>query len=188
MTKMKQVFDMEKFYVDEACLPYDGKDSAVNFRLWKFIGEANRTREECRNFLENVGVKKNLSQRASSALNWLRIRGLVRSTRDAVRKEIAKQAPKKVRPPCRTTPIPRLDDGSIDFESFNQLLHEKGKISVGLSSQVSPAQFVEMHVKSNPHHREGQILVAARSTGQARWEQVRDVIHKDFQKLCDCKP
>ena len=187
MTKMKQVFDMEKFYVDEACFSYEGKDSAVNFQLWKFIAEANRIREECRDFLEGVGVKKNLSQRTSSALNWLRVRGFVRSTRDVVRKEIAKQAPQKIKAPHRTTSLPRLDDGSIDFESFNEMLHERGRITVGLASLVPPKQFVETHVKTNPHHREGQILVAARSTGQARWEQVRDVIHKEFQTLCDCK-
>lgn len=187
MTKMKQVFDMEKFYVDEACLPYDGKDSAVNFRLWRFICESSRTRGECRDFLESIDVKKNLSQRTSSALNWLRVRGFVRSTRDAVKKEIAKQEPQKIRAPRRTTPLPRLDDGSIDFQAFNEMLHVKGSLTIGLGNLVSPKQFVETHVRTNPHHREGQILVAARSTGQARWEQVRDIIHKEFKALCDCR-
>jgi hypothetical protein len=186
MNGSKQVFDLESFFVDKSCQQYSGSKDAVNFKLWSYIREQKRSREDCRQFMQKIGVSRNTSQRTSSAINWLRNHGFIKTTRDVLRKEL-KDVPDRPMRHIRSTPIPRLENGDIDAVCFKEAIRARqGSVVIGPSS-MEPKEFVESYVKNNPQHKEGQILVAARSSGRARWDQVREAIHKDFKNLCDCR-
>ena len=189
-------FDLEQFFVDDSCASYGGDGVSVNFRLWQFIKGGHKSREQCRVLLKDAGVERHVSQRTSSALNWLRVHHYIRSTRDSAIQvkssistaQVIKEAPKEELKPNRSMdmrPIPRLDNGEIDFGNLNEIIHTRGGVSLG--PPMTPKQFIESHMKNKPKDREGQILVAARNSKSAWWDQVRDVIHKEFRSLCDCK-
>lgn len=193
MEAAKKVYDLEQFYVDGSCTKYDGDDGVANFRLWKFISNKPRSRQECRDFFKSIGVKKNLSQRTSSAINWLRSRSFVRSNRQTIKvREVHEKVPvQEKQKPYKTTmssPLPRNDDGNIDMESFHEIMRERqGRLIIGPPQSMAPDRFVEEVVQRNPTYMEGHILCAARASGTVRWDHVRDVIHKAFPALCDCK-
>jgi hypothetical protein len=119
-------------------------------------------------------------------LNWLQTRRYIKAS-STLAANAAEPPSKGIGDPAgpKALPIPRLDDNSIDATRFGELLAQKGHIAVGPA--LEPKDFVERHLRGNPSHKEGAILIAARSTGKADWSQVRDVIHKDFRRLCDCR-
>jgi hypothetical protein len=189
---MSHVHEVEKFSVDGTCNKYAGDEAVANHKLWLFIRESARTRAECREFFQSIGVAKNTSQRTSSALNWLRLRGYIRSNRAEAAVEIQNEPPKP-KPPqplrvIRYTQLPRTADNNIDMVALKSIMAERnGHITIGPRSAGDPKAFIDAAVSDKPNIREGAILVAARNTGKARWDQVRDALHKEYKHLCDCQ-
>jgi len=159
----RQIFESEKLSVDSTCNVYEGNDEIANFSLWKFIRESPRTRAECRKFLESIGVSKNISQRTSSAINWLRSRGFIKTNRDSVAEDLKEQKPATI----MTMPEPQQQQA----EPFN----------------MTPREFIEHLLKRHPEYKETSILVVARHSQRVKWDKVREVIHLEMPHLCSCR-